>query len=74
MLEAWLIRRRIEWSAQCALAYAQRKIDSGMALGQLLMYTLVESWEKDGCQGMWLHAERDGKPHPENLDGLHPLP
>ncbi|OAM89324.1 hypothetical protein OH491_13630 [Termitidicoccus mucosus] len=73
-LEAWLVRRRIEWAAQLALAAAQTGKAPGMGLREFLAYLLADSWETDGCQGLWKHAERDGKPHPENPDGLHPLP
>lgn len=73
-LEAWLIRRRFEWAGQVALAAVTKRIEPDGGLAEALHEVLVRSWESDGCIGMWNHAERDGKPHPENLDGLSPLP
>jgi hypothetical protein len=40
----------------------------------VLEWALVKTWETDGCIGLWNHAERGGKPHPENPDGLSPIP
>lgn len=71
-LEVWLYRRRVEWAAQLALASAQRKIEPEAPLGDLLEWLLIDSWESDGCIGLWNHAERGGTPHPENPDGLSP--
>lgn len=72
-LAAWLIRRRLEWAGQMALAGASRKVEPAGGVAEALYEVLVLSWETDGCIGMWNHAERDGKPHPENPDGLSPL-
>lgn len=71
-LEAWLIRRRLEWAGQMALAAVSKKIEPA-CLAEALHDVLVRSWEEAGCIGMWNHAEREGKPHPENQDGLSPL-
>ena len=73
-LQGWLIRRRFEWAGQVALAAVSRKIEPVEGLAETLYEVLAMSWEKDGCIGMWNHAERGGKPHPENPDGLSPLP
>jgi len=73
-LEAWLIRRRLEWAGQIALVAATKKFEPDGGPAEALHEALVLSWEIDGCIGMWNHAERDGKPHPENPDGLSPLP
>jgi hypothetical protein len=72
-LECWFFRRRIEWAAQIALAAVQKCVPPEGTAEETLEHLLIESWEKDGCISMWNHAERDGRPHPENLDGLSPL-
>ncbi len=72
-LEAWLYRRRAEWAAQVVLGAAQKGLEPSESLPQVLEYVLVQSWERDGCIGLWNHAERGGQPHPENPDGLSPL-
>ena len=70
-LEAWLYRRRVEWAGQLCLAGAT-KGEPDLYLHQALDWLLVESWEREGCIAFWNHAERGGKPHPENPDGLTP--
>ena len=72
-LEAWLYRRRVEWAAQLALAKATERGEPNAALSEVLEWLLVSSWESDGCIGLWNHAERGGKAHPENPDGLSPI-
>lgn len=72
-LEAWLIRRRLEWAGQMALAAVTKKVEPSGGLAEALYEVLVRSWEDAGCIAMWNHAERGGKPHPENQDGLSPL-
>jgi len=72
-LEAWLFRRRVEWAGQVILAKAQIRIEPNEPLAEVLLWALVSSWESDGCIGLWNHAERGGKPHPNNPDGLSPL-
>lgn len=74
LLEAWLFRRRIEWASQLALGAAKKGMEPDASLPEVLQWALVETWQTDGCIGMWKHAERDGKPHPDNPDGLAPLP
>jgi hypothetical protein len=71
-LEAWLYRRRVEWAGQLCLAGAQ-KGEPDLYLHQVLDWLLIESWEREGCIALWNHAERGGKPHPENPDGLTPI-
>lgn len=71
-LEAWLYRRRVEWAAQVALFKAKERVEPDAPLSVVLDWLLIGSWESDGCIGLWNHAERGGKPHPENLDGLRP--
>jgi hypothetical protein len=72
-LDAWMYRRRVEWAAQLALASAQQSADPDCLLPDVLRWLLIESWESDGCVALWNHAERGG-PHPENPDGLSPMP
>lgn len=72
-IEGWLYHRRVEWAAQIALGSAKRAPFAPIPLKEALLWALVESWETDGCIAMWKHAERGGKPHPENPDGLTPL-
>ena len=72
-LQGWLFRRRIEWAGQFTLAAVQRGLEPTEPLLEVLEHVLVRTWEASGCVGMWYHAERDGKPHPENIDGRSPL-
>lgn len=72
-LDCWFFRRRFEWAGQLALAKVQESIEPQAALPEVLDWMLVQSWESAGCIGMWNHAERDGKAHPENPDGLSPI-
>lgn len=69
-LESWLFRRRIEWAAQLAADQARRGKSLPPSLPAALVWALVDSWETDGCQGMWSHAERGGVPHPESDDWI----
>lgn len=71
-LDAWLYRRRVEWAAQLALAKATERVEPNAPLSEILEWALVSSWESDGCVSLWNHAERGGKAHPENPDGLSP--
>lgn len=73
LLEAWLYRRRAEWAAQLAILKAKEGVEPDVPLAQVLEWALVSSWESDGCIGLWNHAERGGKPHPENPDGMSPM-
>jgi len=74
-LDQWFYRRRVEWGGQLLLATAQKGIDPKATLEEVLRWSLIASWNTDGCIGFWNHAiERGGKPHPENPDGLSPLP
>ena len=73
-LEAWFFRRRFEWAAQVSLSKVMKKEEPQATLSDVLNFLLVESWQSDGCQALWKHAERDGRVHPENLDGLAPIP
>ena len=73
LLDAWFYRRRIEWAAQLAFAKAKQGVELDDALAYILAWLLVDSWESDGCIALWNHAERGGKPHPENPDGLSPI-
>ena len=72
-LEAWLYRRRVEWAAQLALVKATERVEPNASLSEILEWALVSSWESDWCIGLWNHAERGGKAHPENPDGLSPI-
>jgi len=72
-LESWLYRRRVEWAAQIALVKAQERVEPKIPLTEVLDWLLIGSWESDGCIGLWNHAERGGKPHPRNPDGLSPI-
>lgn len=69
-LEAWLHRRRVEWAVQVSLAKAKQRVEPNVPLSEVLDWLLIGSWESDGCIGLWNHAERGGKPHPENPDGI----
>lgn len=73
-LQAWLIRRRFEWAGQLAMVAVMKKNEPDEGLAEILEWVLIVSWETDGCISMWNHAERGGTPHPENADGLSPLP
>ena len=72
-LEAWLSRRRFEWAGQVALAQVMEGNEPQSSLPVVLEWVLVNTWQSDGCIGMWNHAERGGLPHPENKDGLKPI-
>lgn len=72
-LEGWMIFRRVEWASQLGLAKAQQGVIPPVPLSEVLEWALIATWQSDGCQGMWKHAERGGLPHPENPDGLSPL-
>ncbi len=72
-LEAWFFRRRFEWAGQVMLAKVQEQIEPDATLAEVLEWLLVRSWETDGCIAMWNHAERGGRAHPGNPDGLSPL-
>lgn len=72
-LEAWFYRRRVEWAGQVALAKAQEGVEPDAALEEVLEWALVNTWETDGCVALWNHMERNGRPHPENPDGLSPI-
>lgn len=74
LLESWLFRRRIEWASQVALAKVMEGVEPAATLPEVLEWALVKTWASDGCISMWKHAERGGKPHPENPDGLSPIP
>lgn len=71
-LESWLYRRRVEWAAQVALVKAQQGVEPNVPLAEVLNWLLIDSWESDGCIGLWNHAERGGRPHPNNPQGLTP--
>ena len=75
-LESWLLWRRFEWAGQVIIAKAEQNIapPDTVPLREVLEWALVKTWETDGCIGMWIHSERGGVPHPENPDGLSPLP
>lgn len=73
VLEAWLYRRRVEWAGQLTLVKVQEGVEPEASLAEVLEWLLIESWDSDGCIGLWNHAERGGKPHPSNPDGLSPV-
>jgi hypothetical protein len=73
-LEGWLLRRRFEWAGQVALSKVLDRVEPRANLIEVLEWALIGTWNTDGCIGMWKHAERGGKPHPENPDGLAPNP
>lgn len=75
-LESWLFWRRIEWGGQMILARAMKEVApaESISMSDILQWALVDTWETNGCIAMWIHSERGGKPHPENPDGLSPLP
>jgi hypothetical protein len=72
-LEAWLYRRRVEWAAQIVLTRVKLRVEPHVPLSEVLDWLLIGSWESDGCIGLWNHAERGGKPHPNNPDGMTPI-
>lgn len=63
--EAFLIRKRMEWAAQVALAKAKEGVEPDATLLEVLRWTLLTTWESDGCIALWNNAERGGKPHPD---------
>ena len=65
-IEEWLFRRRIEWATQVGMAKFEDGVLPPVPLQEVLHWALVKTWESDGCQGMWQHAERGGSPHPES--------
>jgi hypothetical protein len=69
-LEEWLLRRRVDWALQLGMAKFEEDILPPVSLQEVLEWALVKTWESDGCQGMWLHAERGGEQHPEALGWL----
>jgi len=75
-LESWLLWRRFEWAGQVIIAKASQHVSppDTVPLSEVLEWALIQTWETDGCIGMWRHAERGGVPHAENPDGLSPLP
>jgi len=72
-LESWIYRRRVEWAAQVTLVKAQARVEPKIPLAKVLDWLLIDSWQTDGCIGLWNHAERGGKPHPKNPNGMTPL-
>ncbi|MBX3747311.1 MAG: hypothetical protein KF833_18535 [Verrucomicrobiae bacterium] len=72
-IETWCFRKRLEWAAQLALAKVLEDVEPEASLTEVLVWCLVDSWHTDGCVAFWNNAERGGKPHPENPDGLHPI-
>jgi len=72
-LEAWLYRRRVEWAAQVAFVKAKERVEPDVSLAQVLDWLLIGTWESDGCIGLWNHAERGGRAHPQNPGGLTPI-
>lgn len=72
-IEAWFYRRRVEWAGQVALTKAQEGVEPDAPLEEVLEWALVRTWETDGCIALWNNMERDGKPHPEDPDGLSPI-
>lgn len=73
-LEWWLVRRRMEWASQAILAQATsgKAPPQGTPLAVVVNWAMVDSWESDGCIGMWHHFERGGLPHPDNPEGFSP--
>lgn len=71
-MEGWLVRRRIEWAAQAALEKARAGMEPPVAFVKVLEWALIDSWHSAGCLAMWSHAERGGKPHEDNPDGMTP--
>jgi hypothetical protein len=64
-LEAWLLRMRIQWAVQLVDAASSKATDTDVSVEWFRDFALVRSWESEGCQGFWSHAERGGEPHPE---------
>jgi len=64
-LEGWMIQRRFEWAAQVAFGKVMEGIEPDALLSEVLRWLLIGSWESDGCIGLWNHAEREGKMHPD---------
>ena len=64
-LEGWLLRRRVDWALQLGMDRFERRILPPVPLPEVLRWALVDNWESDGCQSMWIHAERGGKQHPQ---------
>jgi hypothetical protein len=73
-LEAWFYRRRVEWASQLILVKLDEGVEPDAKLEEILEWALVKTWETDGCIALWNHAERGGKPHADNPDGLSPIP
>lgn len=76
LLDAWFVRRRIEFAFQAILAQSARGICPGQEVltNEILTILLIRVWDSDGCIAFWNHAvERGGRPHPDNPDGTRPL-
>lgn len=75
-LESWLLWRRFEWAGQLILSKAMENTapPASVSLPYVLEWALVTTWETDGCIGMWMHSERGGVAHPDNPDGMSPIP
>lgn len=63
----------MEWAAQVAIVKVQEGVEPDAPLAEVLDWALNKTWESDGCIALWNHAERGGKPHPANPDGLSPI-
>lgn len=72
-IEQWLLRRRIEWASQVGMSKFEQDILPPVPLPEVLEWALAKTWESDGCQGLWMHAERAGKMHPEAPDWIRGL-
>jgi hypothetical protein len=72
-IEGWLVGMRIQWALQLVDAASQKATDTDVTLEWLIDFAMVRSWETNGCQGFWLHAERAGQAHPEAPGWLRDL-
>jgi len=69
-VDVWMYRRRVEWAGQLAVLKMQAGVEPDAPLPQVLTWALIDTWESDGCVGLWNHAERGGKAPAEPLTDL----
>lgn len=66
-LLGWMIRRRIEWAAQLAKAYAKVMPHPQEKVRSLLDLVLIQTWQSDGQHAFHKHSSRDGSTPPDRI-------
>ncbi len=61
VLDGWLINLRIQWAQQLIAELLKKDSYPPYDLKQTLAWLLLDSWQTDGCIGLWMHGERGGQ-------------